>query len=65
MITTEPKVDPNGLYQMGDAAKALQIAPSTLHRYTEAGLVKPRVRRSNGRRVWKGIDLITLWRIIY
>lgn len=50
---------------MADAAAALQISPTTLHRYTEQGLIKARVRKANGRRVWKGADLINLWRFIY
>lgn len=65
MITTRPEVKPDALYQQGEAAAALGIAPSTLHRYTADGLVKSAVRRTNGRRVWEGADLLKLWYFVY
>lgn len=65
MTTTRPNVKPEALYQLGEAATLLGIGQSTLHRYTERGLCKASIRRSNGRRVWKGAELLKLWNIVY
>lgn len=61
MTTTRPDINPEGLYELKDAAAALAISRSTLHRMTERGDIKARVRRVNGHRIWKGSDLIRLW----
>lgn len=65
MIATRPHVQPDGLYCRKDAAAALGINPSTLHRYTEQGVIKAGTRKGTGRRVWRGADIIKLWNIIY
>lgn len=65
MITTEPRVNPDGLYESRQACAALAIAASTLNKYTALGYCKASTRRCNGRRIWKGSELIRLWRFIY
>lgn len=64
MISTRPSVTLDGLYCRKDAAAALGIAPSTLHRYTKQGIIKASTRRT-GARVWKGSEIVKLWNIIY
>ena len=64
MIATRPAVNPEGLYSRKEAAAALGINTSTLHRYTEKGVIKARTRRT-GERVWRGQDIIRLWNYIY
>lgn len=65
MIATRPDVTLNGLYSRKEAAKALGINTSTLHRYTERGLIKAHYRRTTNERVWKGEDIIKLWNYCY
>ena len=69
MISTEPKVNPNGLYQLSEAAKALGVDPSTLSRAAQRAEgprgIAFRVRKSNGRRVFRGQDIINYWRLTY
>lgn len=65
MITSKPDITPDGYYQMNAAAQALQISRTSLHRYTEKGIIKASVRRVNGRRIWKGSELLKLWYYIY
>jgi hypothetical protein len=65
MIATEPKVNPAGLYELKEAAAALGIDRSTLTRAanrTENG-IRYSIRRSNHRRVFRGIDIINYWRL--
>lgn len=64
MISTRPQVSPDGLYSRKEAAEALGINTSTLHRYTEKGVIKAKTRRT-GERVWKGEDIIRLWYYVY
>lgn len=65
MIATEPRVTPTGLYEAKAAAEALGISRQTLHSYTRQGLLAASIRKTNGRRVWRGSELIRIWRIIY
>lgn len=65
MIATRPQVSPEGLYSRKEAAEALGINTSTLHRYTEKGVIKASTRKGTGKRVWRGRDIIRLWLIIY
>ena len=65
MIIAQPNVDPSALYEVRDASKALHISYQTLYRYTQAGICQASVRKSNGRMVWRGSELIKCWRTIY
>lgn len=69
MTTTEPKVNPSGLYGLTEAARALGIDNSTLTRAANAKDKKRSIpysiRRSTGRRVFKGQDIINYWRQTY
>lgn len=65
MICTRPQVSPEGMYSRKEAAAALGINPSTLHRYTEQGIIKAATRRATGKRVWKGADILKLWYLIF
>lgn len=65
MTTSKPKVDPDGLYTPTQAAKALGVCRHTLLRYADAGLIKYKVRKVSGRRIYKGADIIKCWREVY
>jgi len=65
MTSREPHINPSDLYQLKEAAAILGVAQSTLHRYEKEGICKASIRRTNGRRVWKGSELIRCWRTIY
>ena len=64
MTSTRPNVQPDELYQAKQAAQLLDIAPSTLYRYTNAGLLRCSTRKCNGRRIWKGSELLRIWFVI-
>lgn len=65
MTTHEPQVNPAALYESKAACEALGISRQTLARYARTGMIKARVRASNNRRVFKGCDIIRLWRYVY
>lgn len=65
MTNTKPKVNPDGRYELKDAAEALLIDRSTLLRYTHKGEIRCGIRKSNGHRVWTGAEIIRLWRTEY
>ena len=46
MIITKPEVEPDGLYNQGQAAKALHVDRHTVARYANDGLIKFRVRKA-------------------
>jgi len=69
MTATEPKVNPSGLYELAEAAAALGIDKSTLtraaNRTDRDRSIRYTIRRSNGRRVFKGQDIINYWRLTF
>lgn len=65
MTQTQPMVAPEGRYELKQAAEALGINRSSLLRHTHAGRIKCSIRKSNGRRVWTGAELIRFWRAEY
>jgi len=62
MIKTEPVVEPTARYELRDAAKALEVSPSSIVKWTAAGLLRAGRKRLNGRRCWTGAELIRAWR---
>lgn len=69
MITSEPNVDPKGKYGLTEAAKVLGISRTTLNRAANSQdkmrAIPYSIRRSTGRRVFLGQDLINYWRLTY
>lgn len=62
MTNTQPNVHPDDLYSRSEAARALGVSPKTLDNYTRDGRIPYRTRKCNGRRCWRGSDLIRCWR---
>ena len=65
MVSTQPAADPAGLYKSGEACKLLGIGSSTLHRYRVAGRIKSVHRPHSSENLYRGRDIINLWRIVY
>lgn len=68
MTSTEPVCERTGLYTLSEAARILGIDRSTVTRAcnrTDGTQLPYRVRKSNGRRVFLGQDLINWWRLCY
>lgn len=55
----------NARYELKAAADILGVSKSTVLRWTRQGLLKCSIRRSNGRRVWTGAELLRFWRADY
>ena len=65
MIITEPQVTPTGLYNMSQAAKALEIDRHTLARYAANGDIKFRVRKVSKQKLVTGSEIIKGWKTMY
>lgn len=68
MTSTEPVCEKTGLYTLSEAAAILGIDKSTVTRAcnrTDGAQLPYRVRKSSGRRVFLGQDLINWWRLCY
>ena len=62
MMTTErPQVTKDGRYPIGVAAKKLGVHRSTLLKYTDEKKIKCHYNRANGRKIYYGTDILTLW----
>jgi predicted site-specific integrase-resolvase len=65
MTTDKPQVNPEGLYTQAQAARALKIDRHTVKKYAENGIMKFRVRKSDGRIVIKGTQILAAWGQMY
>ena len=65
MIITRPKVEPDGLYSINKAAKALHIDRHTMSRYAAKGMIAFRRRKADGRPVTTGKEIIRCWESMY
>lgn len=69
MTPTMPNVDPKGLYGVTAAAKALGVNASTITRASKSTdkcrALPFKIRKSSGRKVFKGQDLINYWLLTY
>lgn len=65
MIITQPEVEPTGLYNQTQAAKALHIDRHTVAQYAKDGLIKFRVRKAGKRLVTTGAEIIKCWKSVY
>lgn len=61
MITEEPKIKANQRFELREAAEVLDVSPSTIIRWTKVGILSAAIRRTNGRRIWSGAELIKCW----
>lgn len=62
MVTNEPDIAATARLGICDAARLLGVHRTTLARWTEQGLVKCGIRRTNGRIFYTGRALVSLWR---
>ena len=65
MIITKPEVEPDGLYNQWQAAKALHVDRHTVARYANEGLIKFRVRKSGKGLITTGAEIIKCWKSMY
>lgn len=65
MIVTKPEVEPDGLYNQGQAAKALHVDRHTVARYANDGLIKFRVRKAGKGLITTGAEIIKCWKSMY
>ena len=62
MMTTErPNVTKDGRYPIGVAAKKLGLNRGTLLTYAKQKKIKYHTSRTNGRKIFLGTDILTLW----
>lgn len=54
------KIFPSRQYCRKEAAELIGVHCTTLDNYTKQGLIVAHISRRNGRRWWKGSDLIRL-----
>lgn len=63
MTTSEPKVNPNDRFGRTDTARILGIGLTTLDNWTNKGLIKFGIRRTNNRKFYTGQEIINAWRL--
>ena len=61
MKKAKPQVDLLGKYELREAAESLDVHKSTIDRWTRLGIMACTIRKSNGRRVWTGAEILRMW----
>ena len=61
MTADRPQAQAASWYGAKDAAALLGISRATLYRHAADGRLATKVRKANGRRVFSGASLISLW----
>ena len=64
MVTKEPNVSPDERFELRDTARILGVSPSTISKWTAAGKIRCSFQKLNGRRCWRGKDIIQAWRVL-
>lgn len=54
MVAVLPHIEPDGLYSPKETWQILGISKSALYDYDSRGLLEHEIRRSNGKRVYRG-----------
>ena len=65
MIIDKPIVNPDGLYNQKQAAKALHVDRHTIARYEADGSIKFRIRKAGKAKVTTGAEIIMCWQGMY
>lgn len=61
MRKERPNVRIDSLYELRDVAGVLEVDKSTIIRWTRLGIMACTIRKSNGRRVWTGAEILRMW----
>ena len=65
MTNVEPKVRPEGRYNMNETATLLGIHRNTLRTYTDKGYIKCRYRKRTLAKFYLGEEVLRFWRESY
>ena len=63
MYYTVSDIKPSALYSRAEAARILGVSVSTLFRLRKRGMVKPVFVSASSRAMYKGSDLISLYKV--
>ena len=61
MVSVRPNPDAAGRYSISETCAMLGLHRNTLRRYTEAGAIKPKYDKDNGRKTYSGLEIIKFW----
>lgn len=61
MTTKEPKINLTDRLELKATAEVLNVSKGTVLRYTQKGLLRAGIKKSNGRRYWLGSEIIRFW----
>lgn len=61
MTSNVPNIEKGGKYNMSQACEALGVCRATLNKYVEMKHLPCRHSEGNGRKIFKGEDLLRFW----
>lgn len=62
MTSIEPQVSENGRYGVMETSRILGIAKGTLRAHTLSGHIRCGYRAANGRKFYRGGEILRFWR---
>ena len=62
MVATEPQVNPEARYTIGQAMALLGMSRNTVKKYTDSGQLRHVVHKATGKKLYLGRAISLFWR---
>ena len=62
MVATEPNVNPEARYTIGQAMELLGMSRNTVKKYTDSGQLRHVVHKATGKKLYLGRAISMFWR---
>ena len=62
MVATEPNVNPEARYTIGQAMELLGMSRNTVKKYTDSGQLRHVVHKATGKKLYMGQAIALFWR---
>lgn len=64
MVATEPNVNPEARYTIGQAMELLGMSRNTVKKYTDSGQLRHVVHKATGKKLYLGRAISLFWRMM-
>ena len=62
MVATEPNVNPEARYTIGQTVELLGMSRNTVKKYTDSGQLRHVVHKATGKKLYTGQAIALFWR---
>ncbi len=62
MVATEPNVNPEARYTIGQTVELLGMSRNTVKKYTDSGQLRHVVHKATGKKLYLGRAIVLFWK---